>query len=56
MIVFILLLTLYLISCHESRLHGLGITKDKEINKVYFTERVLNHMYFTTQEQNDRML
>ena len=37
---------------YESRLHDLGITKDKEISKVNFKERVLNH--FITQEQNDR--
>ena len=38
-------------SCYEGCLHDLGITKDKEINKVHFKERVLNHLI--TQEQND---
>ena len=37
-----------LFSCYESRLHDLGITKDKRY-KVHFEEKVLNH--FITQEQ-----
>ena len=37
---------------YKSHLHNLCITKDKEIKKVHFKERVLN--YLITQEQIDR--
>ena len=36
------------LAIHDSRLHDLGITKDKVINKVHFKD------HFITQEQNDR--
>ena len=43
------LLTNWLIACWFLYI----ITKDKEINKPHFKEKVLNH--FTTQEQNDTL-
>ena len=40
------------LAIYESCLHDLGITKDKEINKLHFKEKIQNHL--STQEQNDR--